>query len=97
MLSTYKQENITNDFLALLNVSTLAEAQQLPSAVVTGANYNQVLYSPYGSFTYGPVVDSVFVPANPSVLLSIGAFAKDVKIMAGHNTHEVSFPSLCPQ
>lgn len=28
------------------------------------------------------------MPANPGVLLLAGAFAKDVKIMAGHNTNE---------
>lgn len=51
-------------------------------------NFNQILNSAYGTYTYGPVVDGNFVPANPNVLLLAGAFAKDVKIMAGHNTNE---------
>ena len=72
----------------MLNVSTIAEAQKLSSATVIAANFNQILYSPYGTYTYGPTPDGVFVPANPSVLLSAGAFAKSVKIMAGHNTNE---------
>lgn len=51
-------------------------------------NFNQILTSAYGSYIYGPVVDGIFVPANPNVLLLNGAFAKDLKIMTGHNTNE---------
>jgi carboxylesterase type B len=51
-------------------------------------NANQILYSPYSQYTYGPTVDGIFVPANPGLLLSAGAFSKDIKIMTGHNTNE---------
>jgi carboxylesterase type B len=88
LLSHSKQENNTADFLAMLNVSTIAEARELPSAAVINASDYQTAYSTYGSFTFGPAVDGKFVPANPGVLLSAGKFAKDVKIMAGHNTNE---------
>lgn len=88
VLSSFKQENITTNFLALLNVSTIAEAQEASSAAVISTNFNQIYNSQYGAYTYGPVVDGIFVPANPGVLLGAGAFAKDVKIMTGHNTHE---------
>lgn len=42
----------------------------------------------YGSFSYGPVVDGVFAPKLPGMLLKEGSFAKDVSVMAGHNTNE---------
>jgi carboxylesterase type B len=88
VLSAYKQENTTQDFLALLNVTTIAGAQALSSEEVIAGNSAQIIASPYGGYTYGPVVDGIFVPANPGVLLSAGAFAHDVKVMAGHNTNE---------
>ena len=52
------------------------------------ANFDKIYYSSFGAFTYGPAVDGVFLPALPQVLLNAGAFAKDVKVMVGHNTNE---------
>lgn len=76
-------------FLRLLNVSTLAQARALPSSAVIAANIRQVAASqPYGTFTYGPVVDGVFVPALPGNSLLAGAFAKNLKVMVGHNAME---------
>jgi carboxylesterase type B len=75
-------------FLADLGVSSIAEAQEVSSTKMISTNFNQILASAYGSYIYGPVVDGIFVPANPNVLLLNGAFAKDLKIMAGHNTNE---------
>jgi carboxylesterase type B len=75
-------------FLADLGVSSIAEAQAASSKQVVSTNFKQILNSAYGTYTYGPVVDGNFVPANPNVLLATGSFAKDIKIMAGHNTNE---------
>lgn len=82
-------ENITNNFFRVLGVKSLAEARQKSSAEVILANTIQVGYSfPYGSFTYGPMVDGVIVPALPGNLLASGRFAKDVSVMVGHNSFE---------
>jgi len=86
--SNWGQENIAQEFLALLNVSTIEEARQLSSEAIIAANAQQVANSGYGGFTYGPVVDGSFVPALPPLLLAQGAFAKDVTVMVGHNADE---------
>lgn len=87
--SNDRQENITLAYLALLNVSTIQEARQLPSAALIAANTAQIgLQASYGSYVYGPVVDGIFVPALPGKLLLQGNFAKNLKIMVGHNADE---------
>ena len=83
-----EQETTFQQFLGLLNVSTLAEARQLPSEAVILANYQHISAAPYGTYIYGPVVDDLFVPGIPTKLLLQGSFATDVSIMAGHNSHE---------
>ena len=82
------QENTAQAFLKLLNVSTIAEARNLSSAALIRANTLQVAQSPYGQFTYGPVVDGIFVPALPGLSLNAGAFARNVQLMSGHNVNE---------
>ncbi|KAI5204271.1 carboxylesterase family protein-like protein [Aureobasidium subglaciale] len=82
------QEGVFNDFLALLNVSSLAEARQLPSSAIIAANARQVAGAPYGQFVYGPTVDGDFVPALPGQLLARGQFDKNVSMMTGHNANE---------
>ena len=42
----------------------------------------------YGTFGFGPQVDGIFVPTQPAKLLANGSFAKNVKIMVGHNLNE---------
>ena len=92
--SQYVQENSTQTFLSLLNVSSIAEARQLDSSAVISANRLQVGGAPYGSFVYGPVADGVFAPALPSLLLNAGAFSKNISVLVGHNTNEA--PSFTP-
>jgi carboxylesterase type B len=86
--SNFVQENITQNFLALLNVKSIDAARKLSSEAVIAANARQVAYSNYGAYTYGPAVDGSFVPALPPLLLSQGAFAKNLKVMVGHNADE---------
>ena len=87
--SHYQMESTLNTFLALLNVSTIEEARQLPSAQLIMANLIQVgLDSTYGTFTYGPVVDGLFVPDVPGKLLLQGSYDKNLKVMVGHNADE---------
>jgi carboxylesterase type B len=87
-ISNFQQEATFGSFLQLLNVSTLAEARQLPTSALIKANLLQIAGSSYGGFTYGPVVDGDFVPALPGLLLLHGQFAKNIKIMVGHNSNE---------
>lgn len=85
----YTQENSTAMFLRYLNVSTIAEARMKSSAEVQRANLLTVVGSAYGSYTFGPVVDGIFVPSQPGLSLLTGiAYAKNIQILAGHNTFE---------
>jgi carboxylesterase type B len=87
--SVTTQENIYNKFLSLTNSSSLADLRALPSEVVIRANAQQVRYdSPYGTYTYGPVVDGLFAPQQPAQLLAQGRFDKSVRVMVGHNADE---------
>lgn len=90
LVSDDQLNQATSDFLALLNVTTIDEARQLPFEDLATANTIQVGEANYGSFVYGPAVDGSFVPALPGQLLLEGRFAKDVKVMVGHNADEVS-------
>lgn len=83
-----QQEETVQTFLAILNVSTVEEARQLPSSALIVANLIQVANSSYGAFTYGPVVDGLFAPALPGKLLLQGSYDKNVNIMVGHNADE---------
>jgi carboxylesterase type B len=82
------QENNTQDFLALLNVTSIEQARQLPSTAVILANAQQVGASAYGEFTYGPVVDGIFVPQLPSILFNAGQFVKNITVMDSHTLSE---------
>ena len=86
--SNFQEEMIFQAFLALLNVTTLEEARQLPSSALITANLIQVANSSYGDFTYGPVVDGLFAPALPGKLLLQGSYYKNVSVMVGHNADE---------
>ncbi|KAH9234942.1 hypothetical protein K456DRAFT_1771397 [Colletotrichum gloeosporioides 23] len=75
-------------FLTLLNVSTLAEARKLPSSALLAANSQQVAQSPYGQFTYNPVIDHGYVPSHQATLFARGQFDRDVNVMFIHNANE---------
>ncbi|KAJ5174215.1 uncharacterized protein N7482_000092 [Penicillium canariense] len=82
-------EKTLQQFLGILNVSTIEEARNLSSAKLIAANAYQVAtQSVYGGFTYGPVVDGSFVPAMPGQLLAQGNFDHNLNIMVGHNADE---------
>jgi len=83
-----QQEQIFQEFLRLLNVSTIQQARQLPSQALIMANLIQVAHSVYGGFVYGPVVDGLFVPDVPGKLFLQGSYDKCVKVMVGHNADE---------
>ena len=85
---SYEQQKTFKNFLSLLKVNTVAEARQLPSSNLITANSLQVGQSPYGFFTYGPVLDGRFSPASLAKLLQQGWFDKNVKVMVAHNANE---------
>ena len=85
---SFAQQETFANFLSLLKVNTVAEARQLPSSSLINANSLQVRQSPYGSFTYGPVVDGRFAPAPVGRLLRQGWFDKNVKLVVAHNAME---------
>lgn len=83
------QEAIYQSFLTTAGVSDLGEARGLSTSALQLANYQIVgRSSPYGTFTFNPVVDGAFAPQLPGQLLLHGGFDKSLKIMAGHNLNE---------
>ncbi|XXH01934.1 hypothetical protein Hte_008297 [Hypoxylon texense] len=78
-----------NDFMNILNVSSLEEMRQLPSETLIAANALQIYsHAPYGRTLYGPTVDGAISPALPGKLLAEGSFHQNLKIMVTHNTLE---------
>lgn len=88
MQSTASQEQRLHEFLQFANVSSLAEARDLPSEQLMDANDAQISSSPYGSYGFGPSVDGKYVTEDPKVALSQGRFDHSVKIMVGQNSNE---------
>lgn len=83
-----QQEQVYDDFLSRLNVSTLAEVRQLPSDKLIQASKQQVTDSAYSFVTYGPVVDGLITPALPGKLFLQGSYDKNLTVMVGYNAQE---------
>lgn len=88
VVSNNQQEDVLNNFLSRLNVSTIQQARQLPSTALQRVNKEQIGVSLYGGFTYGPVVDGSFTPALPPQLLQRGQFDPQVSILSGQCANE---------
>ncbi|KAH7137437.1 Alpha/Beta hydrolase protein [Dactylonectria estremocensis] len=89
-----QQDDLAQEFLGRLNVSTIQEARQLPYEALYNANAEMVADSRMGTFTWAPGPDGSFVPALPGTLLAQGGFDKSVKIMTAYNHNETqSFTS----
>ncbi|GKZ27514.1 hypothetical protein AbraCBS73388_004829, partial [Aspergillus brasiliensis] len=87
-----QQNEIANQFLQILNVSSVEEARQLPSESLIAANSYQITnLSTYGSFSYGPVTDGSFAPDVPVHLLAKGRFNQNISLIVGHNADEGLF------
>ncbi|CAN8098152.1 unnamed protein product [Discula destructiva] len=71
-----------------MSIASLADLSALDVAALQRVNFDVVLASGQGFFTYGPAPDGTYVPALPQVLLYEGRFHQDVKVMAGHNSLE---------
>jgi carboxylesterase type B len=89
--SNLQQEDTFNRLKNLTGTSSLEELRALSSEEIIRANTIQVLQSPYGSYSYGPVVDGSFAPLQPGQLLAQGRFDKSVRVMVGHNANEGAY------
>ncbi|KAF2794998.1 acetylcholinesterase precursor [Melanomma pulvis-pyrius CBS 109.77] len=89
--SNLQQEDSYRHLLNLTNSSSLADLRALSSEDIIRANTLQILQSPYGGYTYGPVVDGSISPAQPGQLLAQGRFDKSVRVMVGHNSNEGTY------
>lgn len=86
--SNFQEQTALNTYLSLLHVKSVAEARLLPSSDLIAANIKAVGGAPYGSATFGPVVDGLITPGPPGKLLLQGSFDKSVNVMVGHNAEE---------
>ncbi|KAI0394859.1 carboxylesterase family protein [Xylariaceae sp. FL0594] len=75
------QNQIFDEYLSLLNVTSLKEARKLSSKEVIDANQVILLKSTYGTAYFGPVPDGKFVPDDPKRLLRDGKVDKSVKLL----------------
>ena len=85
---SHQQEQVFDDFLSLLNASSIEEVRQLPSSDLIAASKKQVADSAYAFVTYGPVVDGLITPALPGKLFLQGSYDKNLKILVGYNADE---------
>ncbi|KAH8814850.1 Alpha/Beta hydrolase protein [Xylogone sp. PMI_703] len=89
-----QQENTFNSvlfaarFVTNKNITTLDDLRAMSSTDLQTVNTIAVGIAMYGQFSFGPVVDGLFVPALPGLLLSRGQFDKDIRVMVGHNLNE---------
>lgn len=84
-------ESAFDDLLALLNVTTLDQARQVPSDVVINANAEQIGNTPATSYNYFPVIDGKYITEPAFSLIARGDIDKSVKVMTGHNSFEGGF------
>lgn len=71
------------------NITDLADLRALDFKTIAGLNSVIVARSyPFGTFTFGPVVDGLFVPDMPGKLLYEDRFDAPINVMVGHNSNE---------
>jgi cholinesterase len=86
--TTFNSVLFVAGYVANTTISSIEQLRQLPSSVLQTVNTIIVGLSTYGQFSFGPVVDGLFAPALPGVLLLHGQFDKSLKVMVGHNSDE---------
>lgn len=88
-VATYNNVLTQAQSLISTDVTDVATLRALDFTTLAGLNSVVIAKSsPYGTFTFGPVVDGLFVPAMPGKLLYEGKFDADIKVMTGHNSDE---------
>ncbi|EHK46828.1 hypothetical protein TRIATDRAFT_194942 [Trichoderma atroviride IMI 206040] len=83
-----QQESNFQDFLSILNVTSLQEARQLPSSVLIAANSKQIRAAPYDQFAFNPSVDGDLIPGPPTQLLLEGSFTQGIELLSSHASCE---------
>ncbi|KAK3291537.1 Alpha/Beta hydrolase protein [Chaetomium fimeti] len=92
LLSAAAPPSAYNDFLSLLNVTTLAEARQLPSSALVLANQEQCRTAAANTYIHIPVQDPTTAPLEPLQAFNRGAFATSpINLLAAHNSREGAF------
>ncbi|RFU25191.1 hypothetical protein B7463_g11146, partial [Scytalidium lignicola] len=86
--NTYQSVLAAARFITNTNITTTDQLRSLSTTELQTVNAIAVGIALYGTFTFGPVVDGLFVPALPGLLLSRGQFDKRVHVMVGHNLNE---------
>ena len=84
IVSSIQQDSSFQRFMAFVNVSTIEQLRQVPTAVLVHANAAFIANSSVSS-VFGPSVDGLFVPSMPGRLFLQGSFDKNVKVMIGYN------------
>ena len=88
-VATYQSVISQAQSLISADVTDVASLRALDFETLAGLNSIVVARSaPYGTFTFGPVVDGTFVPKLPGVLLSEGKFDTELNVMVAHNSDE---------
>lgn len=92
-VSPRQVNNTYHAFLEAAGVKSFAELQSAKSDVLIKANSKTTYYSPYGTFTYGPVVSEkrdpqTYVQFPPSLKLMTGAWFRDIQVMIASNRRE---------
>ena len=78
-------------FLTNKTIATLAQVKAPPFEVLYNVSFLQVATSPYGAFTFGPVIDGSYVPDLPGKRLLNGTNNHVIKVIAAHNQKEGTF------
>ncbi|KAI9822720.1 MAG: hypothetical protein M1826_000424 [Phylliscum demangeonii] len=86
-------EQLTQAVLAALRVKSIDGARHASFEDLQKVNRWFVGLSPYGQYTFGPVVDGSYVADAPGKLLLEGASAKNVRVIAGHTSDEGLIPT----
>lgn len=72
------------------SITSVSDLSALDADTLKLINFDTVIPSDTGYFTYGPAPDGTYVPALPQVLLYEGKFHQDVKLIAAHNSLEAA-------
>lgn len=83
-----QQESNFQEFLSILNVTSLQKARQLPSNVLVAANSKQIRAAPYDQFAFNPSVDGDLIPGAPTQLLLGGSFTQGIELLSSHASYE---------
>ncbi|KAI9799700.1 MAG: hypothetical protein M1825_004435 [Sarcosagium campestre] len=83
-----KFDAIAQKFLLSAQVESIKAARAAPAETLRVANYETVLASRFGTFTYSVVIDGSYVPDLPGRLFLQKKFYKGVRFLIGQNNAE---------